>query len=269
MVAKVNLGKRSAADSMIWREKNLKVANFQFACALKENRNSILAGGGRFLEVASQLKAEVAQLNVPEPNPPELPRLIIRRQDLVVAIGFSRIDITLRPADHVANSFTSAIEHFHGTIEPVLPLLLGNDWQYEWSGIIAELEYQGPPPMVRGQERATPLFDRLLRIDRKGRPLASFELKFGYEEGGFNRNFSLQGYEIKKFPPTPIPRNGIVKINMDKLPIDTSGIGVIVDINNKPAKSRFSALQEFDALIQEHLRTNQILETELGLAGEM
>ncbi|HUL96140.1 MAG TPA: hypothetical protein VLT89_09030, partial [Usitatibacter sp.] len=140
---------------------------------MEEHRDAILAGGSRFLQVAAKLKAEAKALNVGENNPSELPRLLITRSDLVVAIGLSRIDITLRPAEHVAHSFGAALEYFEATISPVLPDLIGSNWKHLWSGLIAECEFPGPEPMVLGVERAAPVFDTLLKIDRKGRKLSS------------------------------------------------------------------------------------------------
>jgi hypothetical protein len=244
----------------------MKVASVQAVSAVQEDRQFILANGQRVLELARKLKGKLSQLNVPEIAPPEVPRLLIQRPDFVASISFSRVDLTIRPPEHVAGNYDSAMEFAERTATPVIEELVHPERGYEWSGVVVELEFPRPGANVPAAARAAPLFDRLVRLERRGRELASFQLQFGFAEGDYFVNATIEGYETRQVDLATRPAEpGTVRIDLAKQPISESGIGLIVDINNKPARTHQSAVNDVADLMRQHRARLPGLLSDLGL----
>jgi hypothetical protein len=244
----------------------MKVASVQAVSALQEDRQFILANGQRVLELAGKLKGKLSQLNVPEIAPSEIPRLLIQRADLVASISFSRVDLTIRPPEHVAGNYDSAMEFAERTASPILEELVHPERGYEWSGVVVELQFPLPGEGLPGLAHAAPLFDRLVRIDRRGRELASFQLQFGFAESDYFVNATVEGYETRQVDvEARAAEKGAVRIDLSKQPITESGIGLIVDINNKPARTHQSAVNDVADLMRQHRARLPGLLSDLGL----
>jgi hypothetical protein len=231
----------------------MKVASIQAVAALQEDRRFILANGQRVLELASRIKGKVSQVNVPEIAPPEVPRLLIQRPDLVASLSFSRVELTIRPPQHVAGNLDSAMEFAERTACPILDELVLPDRGYEWSGVVVELLFPVPGENVSAATQTVPLFDRLVRIERRGRELAAFQLQFGFAEGDYFINATVEGYETRLVEAGPgAPASVAMSIDLSKQPVAESGIGLIVDINNRAGQTHRSAASDVADLMRRH-----------------
>ncbi len=64
----------------------------------------------------------------------------------------------------------------------------------------------------------------------------SFDLRVGFDtDDGFYTNFALNGYELRKATFNPSDSPGMMRFNVDELPLEEHGIQVMIDINNRPS----------------------------------
>lgn len=234
--------------------KQMKVATVQLVSTFQEDRQAVLSSGQRMLELAKDLKARVQTLNVPEIAPPEVPRVMLQRNDLVVALSFSRLDITAQPPTHVAEDFSSALTYAEKLAFPFIEEFVEKQRSYSWTGIVISLEYPMPQQGIPGVTRCEPVFDRLLTVNRENRQLGAFQLQFGFQELGIYSGVTVQGYDVREVEIGKLPGVSIISsTNIQDAKITTSGVEIILDVNNKRADSRGSPTSDIRMLVSKHL----------------
>lgn len=245
----------------------MRIKSFQLATIFERDQQIVLGCGAILLEVRKSLNGNIIQLNVPDVVPFDVPQILVKGADTVVSLGFNRIDITVNPPSHVSEEFDGAIQFARRRIEPILRKFVEYGITYEWSGLIADVEYSSltskSPALKVGEE----IFDQLVTVDRAGRDLSAIQLNFGFAERGFNRIFTIVGYENKEAVVEVASNQQEVHVDAATLPIIESGISVKVDINTKPTATESDPIAHMANLMEEHASTQVKLVDELNLGG--
>jgi hypothetical protein len=220
----------------------------------------LLKCGQVISRISEQLKTKVQLLDVPEIAPPEAPRAMIRLNDSIFNIGLNRLETVVFPPSHIVNDLQQSLlfaeKRFNQVFSEVFNFING-----EWSGVIVNLEYPNPDKKSP-LETVEPVFDSLIKIDRSNKELSTFQLKFGYKENPFNKNFTINGYSKKA-----ISIKALNQMPQD-IPIenfDEAGIAISIDINNRLAGNQVKIEEEIKSLINETLSINDNLNEYIGL----
>ena len=208
----------------------------------------VLTSGSALKNLNAQLGGRLIALNVPEGAPPELPRVVLKLEDTLVNVGLNRFQITMEPPGHVATDFNKVVDFVGRRVTPVLEELLGKAPPYLWSGAIFALQFPvTSEPTQTALQIMTPIFDRLMAIDRGSKPLSALQLQFGFQEDEFFVTYTLRGYETRKLQIRI--QDSSPTIDLGDIPIAESGVQISLDVNNKPKQTRSSPLEELQEIL--------------------
>jgi hypothetical protein len=174
-------------------------------------------------------------INAPDNAPPSLPRVVLKLQDTILNVALDRLHITTQPPSHVAQDMDKAVQFAYQRSNPIISDMQPAKLNYKWSGVVAEVEYPEDPLISKSApEAATPLFDRLIKIDRKDRELGSFQLQFGIRDDNYYVNYTVTAFEARQIKLSlPSPKQ-YISIDIKEYPLTECGLKVILDVNNKP-----------------------------------
>jgi len=239
------------------------VANFTFREEL------LLESGSLILELGKRLGCSLTRLNIPESSPPDVPRLILRAPDTVISWALTRIDVNIQPPSHIRENIEAALEFASRKFQPIIETLNKTKVTYEWAGIIIGVTYACGTTGKRAIDILEPLFDRLVNIARKNRPLSTFQLMLGFVEDGVNVNYGLEGYDtfggdvaIPLINPT---EQKFILIDPMKYPILESGIQFRVDINHATRPTGRTLSEDVSLLLAKQAAVVSKLTTDFGL----
>jgi len=222
------------------------------------------------IELQSLLRGTLLTVSVPEAAPPEFPRIILSSEDTIVGLGFNRLEVTVRPPDHIKEDYASSAEFAQRKTYPIVEAI-SKLVNYEWAGVISVGEYPLASGEVSGLKVVTPIFDRLVNIPRNGKDLASFQLQYGYKQQDLFKNFTIAGYENRNIDIKIDAQEGqeVVPITVDlsKYPVSGSGLQITADINNKEAPKRSKVIKDITQMFKEQITTHATLAKELNLEG--
>lgn len=220
-----------------------------------ENRGVILSLGKSLQEAEKALKGKLIQLQVPDYAPPDTPRVLIKATDLTLSVGYNRFDILVVPPSHIISDYNSSIEYSLNKTSQILSLFNNDFPVYEWAGVVSTIAFPDPSKDYLLSKVISLLFDKLIRLDRNGHNLNSFQLAYGYSDDGFNRTFNIAGFETRNVRIPKLRGNESVEIPLGELPVVETGIQLSIDINNKPGKNKTTFLKDLKRLSEEHLST--------------
>ena len=245
----------------------MRVSSLQVVVTFAVNPGIIFSSGKQLMDLKSALGAKLLSLNVPESAPPETPRAMLSTEDMIIGLGFNRLDITTRPPDHVNQDYAACATFAERKAHPIIESL-GKQVEYLWAGIVVMDEYVFPKQNAPSLKVVTPVFDRLVNIPREAKDLASFQLQYGYKQGDFYKNFTISGFETRDVSlEIQLKGAGPIRVDLSKYPITESGIQISVDINNKASSSESDVLTDIARLFQEQIATHSGLMKELNLEG--
>lgn len=245
----------------------MRIAQTHTVIEYKLADNLVLLIGGALKEYQKNTNAQVRFLNIPQNMPPDAPRIMISSQNSIINISLTRFEIIAKIPDHIMNNSESTIEFSRKNIQEILSMLWVPELKYNWLGLVSTLEYPLGSGNNKSIELAIPFFDKLINIDRKDRSLGTFEMRFGFNEGNFFKNYNISCFETRdikidseKFPAW----QNIINIE-DVSQIKNSGLRVIFDINNKPKENRKDPITDLDELIIDFKKTINLIPVELNI----
>jgi hypothetical protein len=247
----------------------VKVERFEIVSAFRRDDTVVLACGPSLRELSEQFAGRLISLNVPDRAPPELPRLVVRFEGMLLQVGLNRFQIVLEPPQHIATSYIEALQYCKNRSFPLLESLLSaKAIKYEWSGVIAVLAVPQDLATTKSALGAAGIiFPRLTKLDWDTTNLASFRLQAGYKNNDYFRNYILEGYEVRSMEidaPLNVSR---IEIDPTDFPVSEVGFNLTLDVNNKPCESKSTPLPDLSATLTEHERAFLSLETDLNLGG--
>ena len=114
-------------------------------------------------------------------------------------MGLNRFQVVMEPPSHVADSYSESMKYARNRAEPWFEVLTkSGGTSYEWTGIVASLEYPShSEETLSALEAAHPLLTRLTTLKWESKELATFQLIVGRKTMGYYRNYSLAGYRTR------------------------------------------------------------------------
>ena len=207
-------------------------------------------------------------INSPDDAPPSLPRVVLKLQDTILNVALDRLHITTQPPSHVAQDMDKAVQFAYQRSSPIISDMQPAKLNYKWSGVVAEVEYPEDPLISKSApEAATPLFDRLIKIDRKDRELGSFQLQFGIRDGNYYVNYTITAFEARQIKLPLSSQNQYISIDIKEYPLSECGLKVLIDINNKPGPESQDLETDIKLLLNKQSKLFANLAKTLNLEG--
>ena len=178
----------------------MRVNRFEIVSTFEIDPSIVLTCGPYIKGLEQKLRGKIMTINAPEGAPPPLPRLVLQLEDTILNVALDRFQITTKPPSHIAHDIQKAAQFAYQRSISILLDMKPANLQYQWSGVVAEIDYpEFPLTCKSGSEAATPLFDKLINIDRKDNQLSSFQLKFGFRDENYFVSYILSGFKLEKF----------------------------------------------------------------------
>jgi len=227
----------------------------------------LLTIGSDLKEFQKKTNSKLQVLNIPVNIPPEAPRAVISTQNALINIGLNRFEIISRIPKHIVDNYQSTINFTKNIVLDVYSALWNKELVYTWTGIVATIEY----PLESDEKTALviskPFFDKLINIDRNNRELASFQVKAGFQEGKFFKNYNISCFETYNlsFDPSKVPI-GTKYFDIEEYgEITDVGLRIVMDINNKRGEKSKDFPPDFEILTKEFGTSFQSLTKDLNI----
>lgn len=231
---------------------NIRSVNVVFE--FEPDKDIVLTMGQNIKQLQDALNAKSQILSVPPMIPDEAPRIIVTFNNVLIRISLNRFDYMVEIPSHVQKDPEEAYNYVIAVIENVYKFLNADEKGYNWVGAVASVEFPcDKTKFERAIKAITPVFDKIINIDRNERELASFNLQYGFCEDSYYKNFTIAGYdqlqvEIKQ--PVSIQAQEPVLIDLQKDgEVLETGISIQVDFNNKPFATHRNSIEELKELI--------------------
>lgn len=231
----------------------MHVSQIQVVMAFARDDSILLSLGSAIKAFSSSVGGRFQSLNVPHDAPPSVPRGVVILSKGFVNIAPDRIQVVVHPPEHLADDYRAAAGFASSLGEQVVERLIVDNLEYDWLGAIFEFEY--PLSLDRFASSLAvgeSIFDSVVNVDRAGRDMSSFELKFGYKDKLSNRIYRLSGYESKQIEIAPRENGGVLHIKSEDYPSVEVGVQLVLDVNNKPKSERAEIRSDFSEIWVEH-----------------
>lgn len=246
----------------------VRIAKFQVAVVFEIQPELILSLGPTIKALAQKSQGQIHEVSGGDPNfPPDVPRIVIQTRQFLVNISLNRFDIHVVPPRQLQENHSAAIQFAKTMVTDVLKDLLQPQISYKWSGVVVQLKFPSAKPFLNAAAAVEPVFKRLVTFNPSDKPLSSFEMRFGYQEGDLFRSVKIGGYSTRNLrmrtgtaPSQPSPQ----VLNTGE--ITETGIQVFVDVNNKPSAERKGPHEDLQRLFEASEKSITSLPNELKLS---
>jgi hypothetical protein len=243
----------------------MKISSSQVVVGFEKNKKIALELGAPLIELEGKVGGKLITLTVPEIVPPDAPRIMLQASDFIVSLGFSRLEISSKVPGQVCADAKAVGEFVQQICKNIIPIVFSGALRYQWSGVLWELNYpmsESPKPAI---ELIEPVYDKLVTVPRESRPLAQFQLQFGFYEDNYFTGYTVSGYELRAGSIVGTPdASDIVNLSLDQLPIHESGLQIITDVNNKCRKNK-DLLADVETLLAKQVNLAGNVIDNLGL----
>jgi hypothetical protein len=245
----------------------VKIAKVQVAVSFDTDKQIVLNCAAGIKKLQKIIGGRFIQLNVPDFAPPNTPRALIKSPDTLINLASDRFDIITTPPKHVVGDVAACLEFALSRSQQVLGAIYAESLGYHWVGVLTTVQFPGNKESKSGVADVTPVYERLVGINKNNRSLATFRLQIGYKEQDFFRTYTISGYETLEVSirAQSIPKE--VVVNLEEIPAIESGIQVLVDVNNRPSVKKLGVQADLDASINQMLGTLKTLARDLNLEG--
>jgi hypothetical protein len=246
----------------------MRVANFQVAVAFEIEPELILSLGPSIRALATRTQGRIHDAGVGDPDfPPDVPRIVIQTKQFLVNISLNRFDIHATPPRHLQENHSAAVQFAQTVAGDVLGELLKVPVSYAWSGIVAHLKYPSEKPLASAPMAVAPIFHQLINIPHSGKPLSSFEVRFGYQEDDLFRSIKLGGYATQniRFKSVAEGEQTAAGFGVEGADIVETGVQVFLDVNNKPSAGKKTPIDDLKRLFEVCEKSILTLPEELNL----
>lgn len=244
----------------------MQISRIEVVCGFELDPAILLTCGQGLKRLSKTLKAEIHQLSVPEQATPSLPRVVLRTKDAIINLALNRIHLQMVPPQHVAGSPGSATKYAEQGANSVLGVLAPSLPAYEWSGVIALIDYpEDPVVSASAIEAATGIFDKMVRLDRAQRRLSAFQLQFGVQEEEYYVTYTIGGFEKREGKVAAPKTGGFLAVDSSELGLESCGPQVRLDLNNKASRRRAGPAGDVHRILDEITVRIPKLGVELGI----
>lgn len=217
---------------------------------LTDNVLLVIAGALKTYQNLNNAKVQI--LNVPQSIPPDAPRIVISTPNALIRISLTRFEINSKIPNHIYGNFESSLIFTKAIVKSVLDTLMVPELKYSWLGLVCILEFPNSNFGESALKLSEKFFDKLVNIKRDSRDLSSFEIKFGYKENNFYKNFAISGYEARDIKIELLHQQGIQVIDFEKHgKITEVGLRIILDVNNRPSIKSAILIDDLELVYKE------------------
>lgn len=246
----------------------MRVANFQIAVAFEIEPNLILSLGPSIKALAARSQGQIHDAGFGDPDfPPDVPRIVVQTKQFLVNISLNRFDIHTTPPRHLQENHPAAVQFAQTVASDVLGELLKVPVTYLWAGLVAHLKYPNEKPLASAPMAVNPVFQKLVNIPSSGKPLSSFEMRFGHQDGDLFRSITVGGYATQniRFRHVPLGEQAAVPMSVEGTEIVETGVQIFLDLNNKPSAEKKNPLDDLKGLFEMCNKSISTLPEELNL----
>lgn len=245
------------------------VTKIQIVTAFQVEPQILLSCGQNLQNIQKLLSGNLMTLNVSEDAPPDAPRALINSKDTLINIGLDRFEILIKPPLHISGKYETCLEFAHSRMESILNILFHKlSIKYKWAGCVMHIHYPVDKSIKRAIQIVTPVYDKLVNFPREEKELASFDLRFGFNDNNFFKTYSITGYEKRDIKlEVPAELSSVLYIETNEFPVIESGIQFSVDINNKIRRENKSPIDDLLEILVESTATFTTIEKKLDLEG--
>jgi hypothetical protein len=240
----------------------VKISRQEIVVSFEIDSSIVLTCGQAIKNIQKKLGGNILSINTPEDAPPFTPRIILNLNDTIMHLGLDRVHIITIPPSHVSDEIEKSSKFTFQRVNSLLSELRPSIPRYLWAGIISTIEY--PEKSLKNTsaiEATTPVFDKLIKIDRKNKELSSFQLQYGIKKDQYFVTYTIGGYDIRNFKLKPPKQPGFYVINPEEYPLMECGIRILLDINNKANKQNNDPINDIEEiLIEKKKLVDNILE---------
>lgn len=245
----------------------MKISQLQIVTGFQQDNAVLLSCGPALKALEGKLRGQLFTINAPEDAPASLPRAVLKLEDTIFNLALDRLQVTTRPPAHVADDLSHAMQFARQRTLPFIEGFIDVIPAYQWTGIIVEIEFpENPMRSNSAAEAAIPVFDRLVKIDRRSLELSSFQLKFAVKDADYFVGYSIQAYEGRQLN-IAVPPGAKVVVDPKDFPLSEVGVEVVVDINNKSAVSSSDPIGDVNIILDKQINVIRELKSYLNLEG--
>ncbi len=243
----------------------MRIANIQIVASFELDQEITFTVGDGLKKLKDSLKGQLHLINVPEAAPPSTPRALFKAEDTILAVGYDRFDFNTKPPKHINDSYESSMTFAHDKVVHLFHELINGAVKYRWTGIVTQLEFPLGDSNQSALEVIAPIIEALIKPNVQDKDLAAFNLQLGFMQNGFNKIYSIKGYENRKLDIIIKGDAQVVNLSDEDYEIIESGVQITLDINNKPNPSG-DPFGDMAAVIDEHFESSVKLLDELNLS---
>lgn len=246
----------------------MRINNYEVVIVFELDENIVLTFGPSLKAIKKNLGGELVTINAPEDAPPPLPRIILKLSDSLLKLGIDRISISINPPSHVKSNINKSSKFALQRTVSIIKDLLALIPHYKWCGIVTNLEFPSEQNSYNSAiEAVTPVFDKLIKINRSDKDLASFQLQYGVKENSHFTNYTISGYESRNIKLISKKNKGFVPIQINDHEVTECGIRIIMDINNKPGGATEDPVKDIENILNKTNKLSETLPEDLNLIG--
>jgi hypothetical protein len=236
----------SKAILLLYKERDMKINQAQVGIIFMPDKEIVFTIGGSLKKLQEKYKGNVQLLNnIPEFASPDTPRIIYGSSNFLINVSLMRLDIVINLPIHIASSYDKVLVYVNSIIYDIATIVVDDNVKYDWTGLILTIEY--PKSGEKNKSSLTysaPVFDRIVKIDRNEKQLASFGLQYGFLEDSYYINYNIGGYEKINIQMPSLPIS-IQQLSNPNTEIIESGISITIDINNRPHTTKKKYFEDF------------------------
>jgi hypothetical protein len=250
------------------RKQICRVQRIEVVSTFRLDEAVVLSVGPRLQALQRRFGGEILTLNVPRGAPPDLPRVALVLKNTLLHVGLTRFQFIMEPPGHVRGSFYESMEFARSRVTQMLPILYRGKRPHHWTGAIAGLAYPSDLATTsRGVDAAATVFSRLLKLDWDPGSLAGLKIEIGREQRGYFKNYVLSGYEETEIRMPVPPKQRFVRVNVAQGELKEVGLGIQIDVNNRPMKGHRQPISDMGAVLDELTAAYESLPEDLNLEG--
>lgn len=218
------------------------VKSLQIAITFERDKDIQYTLGAMLSKNSKEGLFKISDLPTPQDVPPNIPKVSVSSKEFVINISQERFDFFLTIPNHISNEPIKVLAYAK-TVSKILndsflPLV-----NYLWCGVV--ISFNNPYKAI--ESKMSTLFDRTLKIDRKGKEIASYQLNYGYKEDNYFINYAIseyQSYELKKKVKLGEYINGK---DGDLIGM---GLNVKMDVNNKQSEPNSNFASDLNKIFE-------------------
>jgi phage pi2 protein 07 len=206
----------------------MNIASVQVAISFKQQNDILYLLGREIMDFQRRYNVQKQLTNLPEPSPPDIPRLSLFSPNFIVNIALSRMDVFITIPPHVSRDSDASFAYTIKIVEEMYGIFI-DKIEYQWLGLVLNIGFSMKDLTKTSLEVMHPVYDAIINIPRKNRELSSFNFNFGFSEYPYYIIYTIGNYETANISFILPNENNI----QNKKEIVDMGLSVSLDVNNK------------------------------------